>query len=418
MKTKTFPIDEYYEICYNLERFHEVFSTLWKLTKPSFTEKIDTAAVLFDPGGGCINFLINEKYWRSLDEYSQEFVICHEMLHVILTHGIRTIPYRDKYQHATLNAALDLAVNHLLTTSFGFCRFYIKGWDKLCWADTIFKEIDFEPNKSFEYYINKIEENLQIHRIKVNVPDHSYLSSFDKDAINTILDSINEIDGKLDEKQRKDQKVFIDGGHYAGKDDGSIFNNFVGTKLKKLRIIKKWESVLTKYMVKSEKDREMNQWIRVNKRISCISSNIFLPSDSEVTDIDFYKYNIWLFLDYSGSCGHLRNHFFDASKTFDPQKFIIRKFAHTTEVDEFQGDETRFRGGGTSFSCIENFIQKELQEKKIKKYPDAIFHFTDGCGDYLTSQKPENWYVFLTDRGWRNCYPEKTNFFALKDFIK
>ena len=50
---------------------HSLFYKFWQLGKPSFTESIDTAAVVFDKDGNCINFLFNEKFWNECDEYKK-----------------------------------------------------------------------------------------------------------------------------------------------------------------------------------------------------------------------------------------------------------------------------------------------------------------------------------------------------------
>lgn len=418
---KQFNPDDYYELLQSLEIYHEVFSALWKISRPKFTKEVDTAAVGFDPSGGCIEFLINPDYFSNVSDYTKEFIICHEMLHVILAHGIRTMAFRDKYTPDTLNIALDLAVNHLLTKSFGFNRYMIDDWKELCWADTVFQELDFEPNKSFEYYITKIQENLTKCKVKIKVKSHDHLSQFNNQAQDVIGKAINNILGQLDEKEQKKQKEKINdllkNSNGVSHADSDMFSLFIGNNLE-VKKIRRWESVLNKYIRKSEKEREIMQWIRLNRRTAFFkSSKMFLPSEAEVIDRDFYKYNIWLFLDYSGSCAGLKDLFFAASKTFDPRIFKVKKFAHTTQVAEFKGDQTRVYGGGTTFSCIENYIQDQIRNEKIKNYPDAIFHFTDGCGDYFTSQHPERWYVFLTHNS-KYCFPDKTNFFKLEDFVE
>lgn len=421
-----FDKEEYYEIANELQRYHEIFATLWKITTPRFTNEVPTAAVAFNAGGGCIDFMINEEYWNSLDYYTQEFVICHEMLHVILSHGQRMMPFRDKYTPDTLNIALDLAVNHLLTASFGFNRFYIQGWDKLCWCDTVLKDLDLDPNKAFEYYINKVQENLQKVDKKVVLVGHDYLQSFDDKANSSIRNATNEISKTLDEKGQKEQDQQIKdelnqslmNGLGMSKEETNLFTLFVGDTIK-VKKIKRWENVLDKYIHKAEKEREITQWIRTNRRLAFMSSDLLLPSDAEVIDRDYYKYDIWLFLDYSGSCASLKPLFFNASKTFDPRKFTIKKLAHTTEVAEFKDNEVKVYGGGTAFTCIENYIQNQIAQKKIPHYPDAVFHFTDGCGDHFKPEYPERWYVFLTKRyQTKTYYPPGVNFFELEDFVE
>lgn len=421
MTKNTFPENEFLEICQNLERYHEIFSTLWRISKPRFDDSIPTAAVAFNPQGACIDFIINEEFWKSLDDYTKEFIICHEMCHVALSHGIRSSFY-PKFSPEILNIALDLAVNHLLTSSFGFDRFFIKDWEKLCWVDTVLeiKPLDLDPNKSFEYYISKIEkicrENPSI-KFKVVAQNHDYLSQFDQEATSKINRTANETTKKLKEDEL-DELDKIVSTHGRSDCEATNFKNYTGQNLK-VKLIKKWESVMNKYVAKTEKEKELTQWARINRRVSMIGGNLCLPSDMEIHDKDFGKYKIWLFLDYSGSCRSLSNFFFSASKTFDRKKFEIKKFAHTTRVSEFdKNGKCDIWGGGTSFSCIETFIQNKISNKEISKYPDAILHFTDGHGNCPQTKYPERWYVFLSRGGSPHCFDTKTNIYKLEDFVK
>lgn len=406
---------EFYDIAINLEKYHEIFSALWKITHPQFSTQVETAAVCFNKDGNCINFLINPNFWGTIDEYNKEFVICHELLHVILIHGIRSKQYRDKYSPDIINICLDLSVNHLLTQLFKFNRFFIKNWHKLCWADTVLQNYDLEPNKSFEYYIDKLPLS-PIFKQQIEITDHDYLKDFDEKVSNRIKNILDTIMGTSsnseDNKNILDQTLSkLEGGQYPGSANISELRFL---KNKKLKILKKWESVLHKYMRHTEHEHEHIQWIRANRRISFIKSDILLPSESEIIDRDLGKYKIWLFLDCSGSCYELYNLFNNASKTFNPNKFEVQKFGHSTFVSKNIND----CGGGTSFSCIENYIQSQITQGKITKYPDAIFHFTDGEGYRFETAYPSRWYVFLTPKGSEYCYPKGTNFFKLSDFVQ
>jgi predicted metal-dependent peptidase len=415
---KAFPLDEYYRFTRSLQKFHEIFASLWKITRPSFTDEIPTACVVFNEKGACIDFLINPDFWQKLgDDYNKEFVICHEMCHVALCHGVRQQPYLNRFSPDTLNVALDLAVNHLLTALYGFQRFAIKNWQDLCWADTVLKDLDLEPNKSFEFYIQQIEPHCK--QINVSVVDHKYLSQFNGDANNKIRTNSNEVNKTLDKDKLKHVKSLLedlvsDGGR--SDDEADSFYRFTGDNIK-YRTIKKWESVLKRAVAIGDKERERLQWIRTNRRIAYFDSDLLLPSDMETVEKEPYKYKVWLFLDYSGSCNSLKQPFFRASNTFDPKKFEVRKFAHCTQVQEFQGKSVSIPGYSTSFSCIERFIQKQIAKGDIDKYPDFIFSLTDGHGDNPEAEYPERWHVFLSTRSTSRHYKDKYNIYKLQDFI-
>ena len=54
--------DEWLEIMSKLQNFHGLFNQIWKLGRPVFDSKIDTAAVGFDRDGNCIKFIFNPDF--------------------------------------------------------------------------------------------------------------------------------------------------------------------------------------------------------------------------------------------------------------------------------------------------------------------------------------------------------------------
>jgi len=167
--------EEFYLLAQELERFHGIFAQLWEMGLPRLTFDLPTAAVSFDKKGRNVEFLFNPIFWRDTDRYTKCFIICHEVLHVLLSHGLRSI---DCPMPDLANKALDVVVNHMLTSKFGFDRASIDVGkhpeddervpeDKrgepieLCWIDTVFPGFDdqIQRDKPFEYYYNMLEKN-------------------------------------------------------------------------------------------------------------------------------------------------------------------------------------------------------------------------------------------------------------------
>ena len=154
-----FPQEEWLDLLKDLEKFHAIFYKMWSLGKPVFTNTTETAFVQFDPLGECIKFAINPDFWNKLNRTSKQFVICHECLHVILNHGIRFFGNKGKI-NTFLNESMDVVVNHLLISNYGFDRKAIKYNKELCWIDTIFpKRKDILPDQNAEYYYNRMKED-------------------------------------------------------------------------------------------------------------------------------------------------------------------------------------------------------------------------------------------------------------------
>ena len=167
-----------------LEDFHGLFYQLWEMGYPRLTFSVPTAAVGFNKSGNQVDFMFNPMTWEKLDSYTRSFVISHECLHVMLNHGIRT---KDCHLASLANIALDIVVNHMLVSKFGFNRASLdfsplteghlddkgnpiphknaKGEDiVLCWIDTVFKDqaSNVSRNKPFEYYYHLLEQNVKI----------------------------------------------------------------------------------------------------------------------------------------------------------------------------------------------------------------------------------------------------------------
>ena len=395
--------------------------------KPCFNEEIDTAAVQFDENGDFIWFHFNPQFWKRLQFKDKLFVICHEALHIILNHGIRTIDC-GMNRRAT-NVALDIVVNHSLVNNFGFNRANIEGADDYCWVDTVFSGRKTMPpdNEMYEYYYNlfdKVYGDFGMGDGEGNGPglvdDHDMMGKESGDW-KKVIDKLNE--GLSDEekealkqtinkhfekpKPQKNQKAGVGtGGQWV----------FAGlTKVKKK---KKWETVIKKwsrkYLIDKEKDDE--QWARLNRRMTMLPRDMFLPTDMEVEDDrEKTRIKVWFFLDTSGSCWGLKDRFFTAALSLPTERFDVRLFCFDTTVQETTLESRKiYGGGGTSFSILEAEIQKEIQ--KGEQYPEAVFVITDGYGDNIKPEKPNKWYWFITAGGSQSYIDKECNFFSLEDF--
>ena len=197
--------EEFFEISGHLQDKHSIFYRFWMIGKPYFSMDLHTAGVVFDKMGKTTCFMFNPIFWTYLDDYTRRFVICHEMLHIILNHGVR-IRGTTKQNKGAINACVDIVDNHLLINKFGFSKSKIQGFSKelfdsygeymklvnpklyekqeklkeyfdkikkkmgvpeeksfhgdyrdYCWIDTVFDPDKLpKQNKSFEYYYNAL----------------------------------------------------------------------------------------------------------------------------------------------------------------------------------------------------------------------------------------------------------------------
>lgn len=422
--------EEYLQISFELEKHHALFNRLWSIGKPIFDNVTPTAGIEFDKKGEAAVFHINEEYWNTVTHKQKLFITSHECMHIFLQHGMRSkLIQKDKIKMEQANIAMDIVVNEMLVENFGFNRKEIDPENKYCWADTVFKGKNVSTKETFEIYYNMLLKENYAGKAKL-VDSHDFYQSFlnekfsekikgelfngdvDKKMKDIIEKEIQDIEKEI-EKMKDESK---DGGEKAGQLAGTMagqtwYKVKIGCVPKK----RKWETVITRWAHKYIHDKEIEQWARVNRRFATIKNGLIIPSQMETEDYDFNKILVWFFQDTSGSCYGYADRFFKAALSLPDDKFSVRLFCFDTQVYETSLKTKELRGfGGTSFACIENYIQIEMSKKKLQ-YPKAIFIITDGYGDNVHPQIPRNWYWFLTEN-YRYCIPKESNVYMLKDY--
>lgn len=464
--------EEYFEILSELDSRHGVFYHLWDMGSPVFTNNIPSAGVMLNKDGECVNFLLNQDFWESLNLDQKLFVLCHECLHVVLNHGHRLFRNAENMQDfKTMNFATDVVINHTLVNKFMFDREEIDPTNKYCWTDTVFpEEPDLEQDRSSEFYYNKIndeiDENGKMPHEKQKSDNSNQGGQDGENAEPQTVDEhdtfIPENDGgddssteegfedeqqdmsdilkELDERLTDEEKEFIEdliesnedldarknpndgegsGGKLAGSSPGNIFKK---VELKKIKKKKKWETVIKKWANKFLKQTETQetQWARTNRRFQLIAgSDMFLPSEMEQEDIamEEKRIEVWFFQDTSGSCSGYRQRFFDAARSLPEDRFDIKMHCFDTKVYEIDIEQGELQGfGGTRFDIIEQYIQQDIAKRNVP-YPKAVFVITDGFGNDVKPQKPKDWYWFLTpDLKTKENIPHKSQVYNLEDF--
>lgn len=447
---RQFTTKEYYEMHRGMEDFHGVFSQMWSLGKPSFDKNIPTAAVGFDKKGECIAFKFNPDFWDSLTTKKKKFVIAHECLHVMYHHGKRM----KKLNKGKANKVADVVINHGLVDHFGFDIDDIDPAElpteemlaknpalnpdeprrQYCWRETVFKNPEKVPeNKSMEFYYKLLEQGEgqeggdgEGAGTGELVDGHEGLEGFSDEDLEDLADAINEtlsdeekesLKDKFKEMEKGDENGNEQGDKPGGQLAGSMAGNMMKTlNIKKVPKKKKWETVIRKWSDKYLKDDLVNeeQWAMVNRRfVELEKSDLMLPTEHEVEALDEQKCRIkvWFFQDTSGSCSHLVNRFFKAALSLPPERFDVKMHCFDTRVYETDLKSQKLYGfGGTTFTCIEEYIQ----QNKGKEYPKAVFVITDGYGDRVEPEKPQNWFWFIDGDDY--LLPKNSNIHQLKDF--
>ncbi len=470
--TREFTMEEMFHLSRELEPHHAVFYQLWELGRPRFTTAIPTAAVAFNPKGECIDFVINPDFWASRTPTQKKFIAAHECLHVLLSHGIRA---KNAKNPDACNVAMDIVVNELLVSAFGFDR---KECDpptvvthddqgnllpnplpcpkgRLVWRDKVFPDLSkADADQTFEYYYNRLEKmsKEELGEFGDLADDHSNFDGknapgqgqaaagkgkagqpsptaprLPKDAAEALAKGLSDAEkAELAKKLGKHGAGASGGGSEGGKEAGDCAGDLIKQMADPAKISKKkkWETVIQKWSKKYLKNdfKTLDSWIRVNRRFVAIPDAALLPSEMEDTELpDKSKVDVFLFLDTSGSCSHLADRFWTAGNSLPTKRFNVRLFCFDTKVYDVDIKKKQLYGfGGTYFHIIEEAIQADLRKQeaagKKGKYPEAVFIITDGEGDAVKPAKPEKWYWFLTQGGTKRYIDTKSKIFDLAKF--
>jgi len=449
----------YFEVVKELRKHHSLFAQFWTVGNILEVDhpKMPTAAVRFDKKSGAgVEFLINPNFWATLNDHSKAFVIAHEIMHVYLDHGRRSLTLDPQMA----NIAQDVVINHYLIDCFGFNRDEITGADKYCWLDTVFPgRNDIEPNRCFEYYYEKLQEQGgapqsgegepgegepgegqpgqpgQPGQGNQTVDCHDFLDDdeeVDEDLLDAIQKAAEDLMDRITEKEVEEFEEIIDKGNddesnKLEEQKRSKAGAMAGTMQKRIRlgrVVKKpkWETVIAKEIGRfqgMQRDLDLDLWTRPNRRLGAMSGELMLPATVTETVPVRDRVDVWFFQDTSGSCVDLAKRFFAAAASIPEDRFRIRMFCFDTKVYETDLKSGKLYGfGGTAFRPMEEAIQNIVNNEPKTKYPQAVFVVTDGeaWDGVLDVEFPDRWHWFLTASATKRCIPQKSHTYNLRDY--
>jgi hypothetical protein len=280
--------------------------------------------------------------------------------------------------------------------------------------------ISYEKEREAEYYMNLLMNQMKYSDDGTGIPlesaygmidDHSQYQGEPDQVQDFIEKSIEDLtaEGKEEFKDKILEKI------NAGNAPGNI-----STILnKKKRIPKrKWETVIENWVIKSMCRKYTDSWIYDDPRYNELNktNNTTLPSYVWRPDDKRNKIDVLLFQDTSGSCKSLAKRFFAAAGTIPPDRFNVKMCCFDTKVYPTSLKSGKLYGfGGTSFYVLEEYIQAQIANKKMKRYPSAIFVITDGYGDEIVPKYPKRWHWFL-NTNYTNCIHPLCNIYDLSKF--
>jgi len=384
--------DQFRRLAQRLDVHHELFRAVWEIGAPEFTGSVETAAIVFSQDGAPIRFLFNATFWDELPEYDREFVVCHEMLHVVLNHGLRSL---DLMLPKYANVAADLAVNHLLVSRFGFVRELLRDADNLCWVDTVFpKGRRPNPGLAMEDYYSLLRTTCGT-EFRDLVDEHC----FQRGGLNQrgVAAEVDRLLAGLDPAIREDAVDRLGREGQVPAPPGSIPLGAWLAVLPESRAEVDWEDVIRRRLRPRAADVDQPGWVHPDRRF--LEVGIDLPGSAPVRSrlATASRQRCTFFLDASGSTWELQDRFFALARSLPEREFDVELCSFDCRVYPLDRKRPVVRGGGgTSFEILERHLRRQPPKGKPPRYPDVVIVLTDGLGDHVKPMHPERWHWLLT----------------------
>lgn len=369
--------EEFAALARRLEARHDLFAAVWEMGRPEFSDEISTACVEFSSTGEWVRFLFNPDYWRSLDQCMRDFVVCHEVLHVVLAHGVRTTHLTARLR---ANIAADLVVNHLLVDRYEFVRERVRDWASYCWCDTVFETPWANRHGTLEGYYEALGQTRS--RVRNLVDVHEFATRlFEENEMRVRVDRFHRDllarygTGVLDELAE---------GVEARQAGWSLGLGDLAAEVGPGQASLHWSAVLNR-VLGTTVETDADSWASPHRRWAG------LPIEVPGRGGEKRRKRLALFIDTSGSCWGERKRLVQVARSLEARA-EVEAFAFDTEAVPL-GPKIRqvWGGGGTDFRCIEACVAG------LPRYPDAVVVLTDGAGHAVKPKHPRRWHWVLTE---------------------
>jgi predicted metal-dependent peptidase len=412
------------------EEFPFFLTHVLNIGKPSWTGSIDTAAVSLEKNGD-FKFIFNPDFAKELTTEELGFVAAHETMHILLNHLQLAKNFQD---HRLFNYAADAVINdYLADQGMDIPDGAVLGPDLIgedC-ADLsvseVYQRLEQEINGSGgdeggdqkgdgqkeDGQEGSATSGIDLDDFK-NFDDHGWIHDSDNHDVDTANDIFNQNQDTLSEQiedMRDDQPNPGSFSMAKSNDDLSKWREDNSVSLAWEDLLKEIDPDILPDSLTGPPERPT--FTRRPRSLSGFPETILpVTKKSEVDKAkNKDKPTIVMALDTSGSIGHEQaEKFITLAKSIPRDKVNLFTCTFTTNYLDLDLDNPQFRGGGTSFSAVEDFIQDKVigqvpdgSKKPIKDYPKTVLVVTDGEANFYQSSKPsqsqleENWHWLLTE---------------------
>lgn len=341
----------------------------------TFDNSTPTACITKEP-----KLKVNSKFWNQLNPIEKEFLISHELMHLMLKHHSRFSPSVKN------NVACDLAINSLLMHYMGIGASDIPF---LTQNGTFPFAMGLPELQSAEFYCAMLPRNMDEDSFDVFGGDlDESLSDLEKRVDRELVGKLASTSGTLGQTIHAHRKAKLK------QSLKSIMGDIAGRDVKDI-----WGFSNVESFIPSRRFGQISNLMLPNER--------FMENDDGVK-----KHRAAVFLDFSGSCLELAGHFVAVAKAIPKNLFDIRTYCFDTKVYPVNINNMKYEaGGGTLF----HIINDEL--KKLRHF-DLVFVITDGAGNEIPNPiSPEKWHWFLCKGGYADYIPDKSRVYALDNYF-
>lgn len=440
---------------------HRTSSMMFTLAQayivPRWNDSISTACVGWgDDSKEWIVFDFNRKFWESLTHSEKCFLFTHEVLHILLFHGISGKEFFDKLpedqkSYEILNKVQDICINEMILEQY-ITDVPLAAMPQIsngCFIHTVFPDnIDeIKRDKSFEYYYLKY---LELHGNSSNDNGIVFdiqldLSGLSNEEISKIADKVGNIlgiegsvsqSGEDEEKEGagkdiealaktiaqvlKEELTQLNHGYALGQ---TVSNSVVdaATDYSKYNLEDYLNLISKTSMQKSPKPQIKNTWYGLNRRNSNIGKDIHIPVKNTISKSK--KHRVIFYCDVSGSCSSITEKFLSMIDKIDESKYekIIHVFASRVQkcTKSAIGFEYSYAGGGTDIREVLKHYDSNFFKEHSKV--DCVIVLTDG--EYVDISNESNnlfskWHFFFVNAREKHTHnlPEKSKRYVISEY--
>lgn len=254
--------------------------------------------------------------------------------------------------------------------------------------------------------------------VKDDVKNNDENDTEQKHHFNSFSDVINEVKNLAEIKTEEILEYIENGGNFSSDNLGESHDELTFLKVKTNSRWKKIISFVNKSILDTKEVDEYS-FARKNMVIDGIFSKqgMFLPALMKQETLIKNKTDLYFFFDVSGSCANYLPIFLNIVLKIPTNLFNVHLFAFANSVEKLEINNSGKLtnkinvGYGTCFRILQEQIDKDLNNKTIKQYPDFVCVLTDGFGEQvrnIPANKQKNWLWLLIDPNLSFSYDKKT----------